>query len=283
MSGKKTTAIVLTLAFLFALARVAYSHDIWLFPEEFVLVEGDTLIVHQLVGTELESERDVPLLRTMTPRFELITDQGTVDLLAELPDFSEQPVIEPVLKRELDFEGLALVTMDHAFIYENWTREQFLEILEHEEFEIERFEPHMGRGDDESERYRRTLKALVQVGGTAEGDLHRRVVGQSLEILLLQNPYLLSPGDEMEVQVLFGGAPLANQVVKAFRRAPQGAVMQTRAHTDQEGIARFTLDDRGPWLVRLVHYLPCAEHVDLDCEDDAYWESHWASYSFAVN
>lgn len=281
--SKKAAAAAIGVSLLLIVARVAYSHDIWLSPEQFVLVEGDTLVVHQLIGTELDTERDIPLLRTMTPRFELITAQGTVDLLSELPDPSERAVIEPVLKRELDFEGLALVTMDHAFIYEDWTREQFLETLQHEEFEIERFEPYMGRGEVESERYRRTLKALVQVGSADGGDLHRRVVGQSLEILLLQNPYLLGPGDPIDVQVLYDGEPLPDQMVKVFHQTRRGRVSQFRERTGRDGVARFTLDDRGAWLIRLVHLIPCSEHPDLDCEDDAYWESHWASYTFALN
>ena len=280
---KKTAIITISLALLVLLVGVAYSHDVWLFPERFVLMRGDTLIVHQLVGTELDTEEDLALLVTMTPRFELITPQGTVDLLSELPDLRTLPVIQPVLKRKLDFEGLALVTMDHAFIYEDWSHEQFLEYLEHEEFDIEEFEPHMGRGPIESERYRRTLKALVQVGGVTGGDLHKRVVGQRVEILLLQNPYVLSPGDVLEVQVLFEGKPLHDKLVMAFHKTGPGVVTKSRARTNRDGIARFTLDDRGPWLIRLVHMLPCAERADLDCEEDAYWEGHWASYSFALN
>ena len=280
--GRKTAIVTITLALLVLLARAAYSHDIWLFPEQFVLVRGDTLIVHQLIGTDFETEDDLALLRTMTPRFELITAQGTVDLNSELPDIWEQSFIHPVLKRKLDFEGLGLVTMDHAFIYEDWSHEEFLEILKHEEVDMEAFEPHMGRGAVESERYRRTLKALVQVGSVTGGDLHKRVVGQRVEILLLQNPYLLSPGDRIEVQVLFEGEPLHGQLVKAFRDTGRGVITKSRARTDRNGIARFTLHDRGAWLIRLVHMMPCAERADLDCEDDAYWESHWASYSFAL-
>ncbi len=109
------------------------------------------------------------------------------------------------------------------------------------------------------------------------------MVGQRLEILLLQNPYLLDPGDDIEVQVLFDGEPLHDKLVKAFHKTGRGVVTKSKARTNQDGIARFRLDEAGPWLIRLVHMLPCAELADLDCEEDAYWESHWASYSFALN
>ena len=283
-NSNRRKTLVQVVAFTLSLATVnaAPAHDIWLHAERFSLGKGDTLIVHQLVGTELDTEDDLALSRMLTSRFALITPQGTVDLLSELPDMRTQPEIKPVLKRKLDFDGLALVTMDHAFIWDEWPREEFLENLEHEEFDIEAFEPHMGRGPMESERYRRTLKALVQVGSVTEGDLHKRVVGQRLEILLLQNPYLLDPGDDIEVQVLFDGEPLHDKLVKAFHKTGRGVVTKSRARTSQDGIARFTLDEAGPWLIRLVHMLPCAERADVDCED-VYWESHWASYSFALN
>ena len=274
---------LVTLMLSFLMLSVAYAHDIWLQPDRFVLSKGDTLTVRQLVGDELETEEETELLRWLTSRFDLITPDGLVDLLSELPDIRTQPVVKPVLTRKLDFEGLALVTMDHAFIYEDWSHEQFLEYLEHEEFDIEAFEPHMGRGPIESERYRQTLKALVQVGGVTGGDLHKRVVGQRVEILLLQNPYLLDPGDDLEAQVLFKGKPLRDRVVMAFNTDGQRPVSESTARTNADGIVRFKLDQSGIWLIHLVHMLPCAERADLDCEDDAYWESHWASYSFALN
>lgn len=240
------------------------------------------MIVHQLAGTELDTEHDIALLRTLTPRFELITPDGAVDLLAELPDMREQPEIKPVLKRRLDYDGLGLVVMEHAFIWEEFSREQFLENLAHEEFELEEFEPHMGDREWQSERYARTLKCLVQVGAPGEGDLHRRVLGQKLEILLLQNPYLLHPGDELEVQVLFEGEPLVGRLVKAHSRAGSGPVTTYRARTNVDGVATFTLEQAGSWLVRLVHLLPCAARADIDCED-VHWESYWSSYSFGVD
>ncbi len=278
----KRRVLAITLALMLFLIGVAYSHDIWLAPEQFVLERGDTLTVHQLIGTELDTEDDLALMRTMTAGFQLITPQGTVNLLSELPDMRTRPEINPVLKRRLDFDGLALVTMDHGFIWDEWPREEFLHNLEHEEFDIATFEPHMRRGPTERERYRRALKTLVSVGDGSKGDLHKRAVGQRLEILLLQNPYLLDPGDDIEVQIVFDGGALPNKLVNAYQRTVGQPVMKSKAPTNEWGIARFTLDRAGVWLIRLVHMLPCAERDDVDCEE-VDWESHWASYSFAVN
>jgi hypothetical protein len=66
-------------------AALAYSHDMWLLPDRFVLDERETLVVRQFVGTELNSGEELPLLRRMTRRFELVTPDARVDLLAALP------------------------------------------------------------------------------------------------------------------------------------------------------------------------------------------------------
>lgn len=273
---KKNPVKAIPFTLLLLLGSVAYSHDIWLFAEGFRLSKGDTLIVRQLVGHELDIEVEIELLWRMTPRFELIIPDSTVDLLSELPDFRTLPFVKPVLERKLDFEGLALITMDHAFIHHEMSEEKFREYLEEEEFKIEKNQDQIGHNEKETERYARTLKCLVQVGEVAEGDLHKKVTGQKLEILLLQNPYLLDPGDELEVQVLFDGEPLTDQLVKAFNEDGKERVTMSKTRTDERGIARFKLDGEGFWLLRLVHLFSCTDpYVD--------WESHWASYSFELD
>ena len=167
----KTGLKVITFALSLLTASWASAHDIWLFPERFRLAKGDTLIVRQLVGPELSTEvletdvvLELPVLRDMTPRFELVTPNGSVDLLSELPDMRTRPEVKPVLNRKLDFEGLAVVTMEHDFIYTAHSPEVFLTYLKHEEFKLEKFQHHIGFRPYQRERYARALKTLVQVG-----------------------------------------------------------------------------------------------------------------------
>ncbi len=268
---------------------VAGAHDIWLFPERFALSKGETLIVRQLLGTELDAEvlrgeagEDLPLLRRMTPRFELITPDGSVDLLAELPDIRTRPVVRPVLERRLEFDGLALVVMTHDFIYHQLSGAEFQQYIQHEEFRIRDVRDPNGVMPNQLERYARVLKTLVRVGDGADSDLHKRVLGLTLEILLPRNPYLLDPGDELEVRVLFEGEPLADQLVRAYNSDGTQSVSKSSARTDAAGIARFTLDRAGFWLLRLVYLRPCADQSDAGCAV-VDWESHWASFSFELD
>ena len=215
-------------------------------------------------------------------RFSLITAQGSVNLLAELPDIRTQPEVIPILKRKLNINGLALVTMEHDIIYTEFPNDMFLENLKHEGLDREKFKEHMGSRPSQSEGYVRILKSLVQVGKTMGTELHKQALGQKIEILLLQNPYRIDPGDELDVKVLFEGKPLRGQLARAFNSDGKGPVSKHQARTNQDGIAQFTLDRGGLWLIRLVHLLPCSRRSNVDCED-ADWESYWSSYSFDLD
>ncbi len=104
-----------------------------------------------------------------------------------------------------------------------------------------------------------------------------QLLGPKLDIRLRQNPYQLDPGDDLEVLILFDGEPLADKLVWAFNRDPEGLASASKARTNARGIARFTLDRKGSWLVRLVHMLPRPDAPEVD------WESYWASYSFKLD
>ncbi len=278
------------LAALFSAPGPARAHDIWLHAERFRLEPGETLVVRQLVGDELEADlarleatQELPLLVDMTPRFALVTPAGAVDLLGER---GARRSVKPVLERTLDFEGPALVAMEHAILYTEFTSAEFLEYLEHEGLDPERYREHMGSRPRQTEGYQRTLKCLVRVGPGGSADLHGRPLGQPLEILLLQDPDRLDPGDELEVRVLLHGEPLAGQPVNAYHGSEtasgEGAVARLRARTDAAGVARFRLGAAGVWLVRLVYLAPCSERSGVDCADTA-WESYWSAFSFAVD
>ena len=142
-SQAKTLVPLLALVSLLLVAGVAYAHDVWLLPDRFHIARGQTLTLRQFSGIELENAQEVELFRRSTPAFQLITPDDTIDLLGELSDMSTQPVVMPVLERALDFDGLALVTMEHTFIHTAFTADEFVEYLEHEEYNVDDFEDRL--------------------------------------------------------------------------------------------------------------------------------------------
>lgn len=254
------------LIFLF-IFNFVYAHDYWLRPQKFILSKGDTLIVHLYVGDKLKAEIERELQMEMTEKFELVKNDGIVDLLSQANDKSL-----PILKREIDFDGLGLIVMERGWAHIELNAQEFNEYLKHEGITDIKIDSKNGV---QKERYRRYLKSLVLSGEEVKGEIYKKVLGQRLEIVLLKNPYLLKVGDDLEVQVLFEGKPLVNKIVTLYSTG-QNDVFEQRVKTNKNGVAKFKVKNSGFQLVRLVHLRKCE-----NC-DDINWESFWASFSFEI-
>jgi hypothetical protein len=102
-----------------------------------------------------------------------------------------------------------------------------------------------------------------------------QVLAPRIDLRPLHDPYLLGPGDRFDVRVTFDGRPLVGRRVGAFRPG-DGEPVRRWTTTDGNGVARFTLDRGGFWLVRVVHLRACTDCAGAD------WESFWASLTFEV-
>jgi len=271
--NKKILITILSIVAVLPLFYNALAHDYWLSPSRFAIARGDTLIVNLLVGDQVDPAIERPLQKEMTKSFNLITSNGTIDLLPEIPDSTL-----PVLTRKLDVEGLALVSMERDFWNTKMTDEQFTRSLKHEEMhDIIALRKKIGRKEEEHKRYDRSIKALIKVGNKMDGELYKKVLGHKVELILLQNPFKLKSGESIEVQVLDRGKPLANKLIKALNGDGKKLLSQQKAYTNRNGIASFVVDAKGFWMIRLSHLWRCSECEDVD------WENHYSTYSFSLN
>lgn len=128
------------------------------------------------------------------------------------------------------------------------------------------------------ERYSRCAKALLVVQGAPGDNVPHagfdQVLGLTLEIVPVNDPATLRPGDTLTVRVLHAGKPLANALVGL--RAKVAAEHETRVRTDAEGRVAFTLAASGATLLRVVHMARAQAGSGAD------WESWWASLSCDV-
>ena len=229
-------------------------------------------------GSELAPEFELELPKDLTPRFDLMSASREINLLHGLSDGE----IKPLLTRTVDFDGVALITMDHDFFLTALENKKFLEYLDHEEFDEQTLRDGMGLRPRQHERFARAFKTLIRAGVGDHGVGYKHVLGQKIEIVLQNNPYQLDPGETLGVKVLFDGKPLADALVKAFNRDAEGHISEYKARTNAEGITQFTLDKPGVWLLRLVRLQPCVERSAGDCEGID-WESYWTSYPFELD
>jgi len=131
------------------------------------------------------------------------------------------------------------------------------------------------------ERYTKHAKGIFQVGKPLSDD-YKHVLDYKAEIFVEQNPGSVKVGDEMSIQVMFDGKPLANQQVYASHagiEAPEGKTIPEIAvhslRTDEDGKASFEITEKQKWYIQLIHM----QKVD---DEDAYWESNWSTITFEI-
>ncbi|MFC5496836.1 DUF4198 domain-containing protein [Caenimonas terrae] len=124
------------------------------------------------------------------------------------------------------------------------------------------------------ERFRRSAKALLQVGGQGDGAA-TAVTGQRMEILPLDDPLAAHAGDTLHFQLRFEGRPRPGVLVKAWHK--QGGQTTTiRATTDGSGRFAFTLPFTGRWMLNAVHMVAATDSTEVD------WDSFWGSLTFQL-
>jgi hypothetical protein len=118
------------------------------------------------------------------------------------------------------------------------------------------------------ERFTRYCKTIVApFGESPSQEIARKVLGHRLEIIPVKARRRSSPDGSF--RILFEGGPLAGAFVFA---APQTAPEErSRRTTDENGMVSFSLNQRGLWMISVVHMLECNDCTDAD------WDSSWAT------
>ena len=130
-------------------------------------------------------------------------------------------------------------------------------------------------GVDVRERYGKHVKAVVQVGD-APSEGYDAKLGYPAEIVPMENPYELELGNDIVVQCLVDGQPVAGQLVIAGGHGANGAIHEREGRTDANGKVSFTIREAGRWYVKFINMAKAEGDPDID------YESKWATLSFEV-
>ncbi len=261
------------LLLLFLMPFTVTGHDFFLYPNAFHVQPGDsvTISIHvaqTFPGKAVKWETQRVLL------FRHFANNFNNDLrdLAPLPDSSG-------VKIRLRHQGVHGFALNWAAKYIEIDAEHFNEYLASEGLDhILELRKKRGESDRPGrERYSRYVKTFI-CAGKPDDRAYKRTIGQMLELVPLNNPYRLSVGDTLTVQLLFRGKPLAGALISStyadFQGRPDHYLQSAR--TNEKGIARVPISHTGPWLVRCVYMLP------RDADPKATLESWWGSITFEV-
>ncbi|UOB19184.1 DUF4198 domain-containing protein [Abyssalbus ytuae] len=260
--------IITVLLFIF-LVTALFAHEYVLIAYDFFVKEGEKLELHLFVADGFNIELERPVQKSITKKFELITENGKTDLLSKLEDGTL-----PVLEMEVDFKGLGLIHMERDYARITLPNEEFKNYLQVDN--IENIIVDDSTKTEQSERYTRYIKTLIQSNPKPGDRIYNTTVGHNFEIVLLQNPYELNRGDWIKAKVFFMGEPLKNKVITARNRMGNEPAIVQYSRTDENGICSFKLEREGDWFLHATHMIPSPDKNDSD------WESFWTTFSFGL-
>ncbi len=252
------------------IAASVLAHEYVFIAYHFMVKEGEALELHLFVADGFNVELERPVQKSITKKFELISENGKTDLLAK----SKEGAL-PILEMDVDFKGLGLIHMERDYARISLPNDEFKSYLLVDN--IENISIDDSTRKEQSERYTRYIKTLIQSDIKPNDTLYKTVVGHHFEIIFLQNPYELSEGDWLHAKVLFMGKPLTNKVITARNRKGNEPSISQYSRTDSHGICSFKLERSGDWFLHSTHLIPSPDKKDTD------WESFWTTYSFGVS
>jgi uncharacterized GH25 family protein len=247
-----------------AFAAELSAHDFWIQPSNFHPAVGSVVKLRLFVGPHFEGE-PLPRIPQLLSRFVLVSDSGQQDVpgRAGMEPAGvvriESPGLQIAAYRSLD----SPITIEPAK-FEDYLKEEGLE-------KVAKIRAQKGETQKPArELFSRCAKALLEAGDGALGK--DRAVGLTLELVSEKNPYELAAGDELPVQLLLEGKPLAGALVQGLLHGDSS--VNVSARTDRDGRTRLRLAKTGFWLVKAVEMQPAPAGAEAD------WKSLWASLTF---
>lgn len=269
----KTRGMVVTLL-LAGTATALFGHDLFMKLDTYFLTADSQVTIPVYNGTFMQSENSITTNRLLDisvvghgNRMTIGTDhwlagENNHTSYLTIPTGAPGTYVVGASTKHTDFELAAA---------------DFNAYLEHDGIpdvlEDRRRDGELDR--DVWERYGKHIKAIVQVGEVRTNDFSTPL-GYPAEIVPLANPYALRVGDEITVQCLVDGQPVANQLVTAGGHGENGAMDETSKRTDAYGKVTFSLREAGRWYVKFINM------VEVDSDPELDYESKWATVSFEI-
>ena len=281
MNRRMLSSIAAATLMIAATAVVVDAHDLFLKPRDFVVRPGAEVQVRVLNGGFTTSEAAVARdrLRDLT----IVGPAGTShpDRAAWTEEAKESRWRVTLRERGTYVLGASLTPRTIRLM-----GTQFNAYLRDEGLPDILSARKEGRqlGDSAHERYAKHVKALVRVqdskaaASAGTDTAYRTVLGFPVELVPLDDPYTLRAGGTLRVRALADGQPLPDHVVQAGGRTTSGArIPQREVRTDADGVARFTLAQRGTWYVKFINM----RAIPASAGDSVNYESKWATLTFA--
>lgn len=244
----------------------AQAHEFWLVPHDAV-TERDRQVVFELrIGPTWPGVQS-PRLKNLVDWFKARDAQG----VREVAGRDGSLAVGHLTARET---GATVVAMRTNRAHLELSADEFNQYLKEEGLtDVLQMRRKFGLDSAPGREYfSRCAKSIVLVGGESHG--YDQLMQLPLELVPQSDPMELHGDGEFALQLLLAGKPLEGALVKAQLQVDPP--LELSAVTDVDGRVRLPLPRPGLWLFNAVHMAPSAE-------DDADWESLWASLTLQLS
>jgi len=254
------------------------SHDMFLKFKSFYLQPGSDAMVYLYNGTFDKSENAIE--RNRMKDVSLINPGDKIIHPGDNSWFEENN--QTVLRFKSGKEGTGIVGVSTFSKMIELTAQEFSDYLKHDGI-LDVLEDRKRSGEESKpakEKYSKHVKALFQVGKVPSDDF-KTVLGYPVEFIPQNNPYSLKTGDELTVQLLHNGIPLANQLVYASYQGHHGHaedgphIEAFKVRTDNNGLVTIKLMNTGHWYFLTIYIIKSNENA-FD------YESNWDTLTFEL-
>lgn len=253
------------------IAVSAKAHEFWIDPADFVVPEGGQVVATLRVGEQFKGN-SLAYIPPNIRRFEYVLGGEVAPVPGMIGD-------NPALAMTPPGTGLMVVVHVTADTILTWPDfERFRGFVLHKDaaWALDRY-PDGAPEKEIREVYSRYAKSLVAVGDGEGEDLE---AGLLTEIVALENPYTGDIGDDIEVRVLYEGAPRPGAQVEVFEKAGEkGPVAVFTVRTDAEGRATVPVKPGYRYMLDSVVLREASPEM---AAKNVTWESLWANLTFAV-
>jgi len=243
------------------------AHEFWLEALPFYQKIDRTTEITLNVGQQMDGQL-LPNIPVWYRHFDIITGAGLRSVKGELGR-------DPAGYVKLKTSGIYAIGYESTKKIVDLEPEKFTHYLNNKGLEKiikRRLELNESKKNG-LEIYYRNVKALIKVGDEPELNFYNYDFKYPLNINPFQNPYELTQGDELQVQLTFNQKPAANLLLHAkIKNTPS---FEFSIRTDAQGLATVPLKQKGIWLLHTVEMIR-SEQQGVD------WESYWGSVTFEI-
>jgi hypothetical protein len=256
--------------FFITISYFAHSQDTFLLPEKFFLEKGEKIDLHLITGERFVQDSENDYQPNDVSRFMLYEGSKKTDLATTAKAGNKPAVSFTTLNT-----GVVLVELVKKYSIDEVDHDKFMKFLEDES--LTKLSAKMKNSDQETYKVKNTstLKTLINIEKSS-GSVYEKPVNEEFEIILKQNPYKMSYGDDITGVVLFKGKPLANAAVDLYSKSSAKNVFEQKLMTDQSGQFYIKMSREGLYMIKSA-YAETSKDKQADIET---WTS---TFTFAFS